>query len=133
VGLLRLAALTGEARYEEAAVGHLRLVSELMGPHPQAFAYALVALDLHVEPMLEVALAGPPEDVAELASVVRERLRPGIVLAGSPGDGVPLMEGRKPLDGHAAAYVCERFSCQRPVSEPAALRELLAMPGVRPL
>ena len=67
--------------------------------------------------------------MAELAAIVRERLRPDVVLAGGPGDGdgrgVPLLEGRAPLDGRAAAYVCERFACQRPVSEPDELRALL--------
>jgi uncharacterized protein YyaL (SSP411 family) len=133
VGLLRLAALTGEARYEEAAVSHLRLVAPLMGRHPQAFAYALVALDLAVRPRLEVALAAAPEGpeddgpgLAALAAVVRERLRPGVVLAGSPGDGVPLMEARGPIDGRATAYVCEHFACRQPVTDAGALRDLLA-------
>jgi uncharacterized protein YyaL (SSP411 family) len=135
VGLLRLAAFTGESRYAEAAESHLRLIGPLMGEHPQAFAYALLALDLAVRPSREVALAGPGADatgadsgaapLAALAAVVHERLRPGVVLAGTPGDGVPLMDGRTPLDGAPAAYVCEHFACRRPVTDPAALRELL--------
>ncbi|MCW2983385.1 MAG: thioredoxin protein, partial [Conexibacter sp.] len=125
VGLLRLAALTGEARYEEAALSHLRLVAPLLGRHPMAFAHALIALDLVVAPGREVALAGEDDAVAGLATVVRERLRPGVVVAGPPGDGVPLMEGRVPVDGAAAAYVCERFACQLPVTTAGELRELL--------
>lgn len=125
MGLLRLAALTGEAAYEEAAVSHLRLVQELLGRHPQAFSYALLALDAHLGPAREVALAGDGDGVGALAAVVRERLRPGLVLAATPGDGVPLMADRGPVDGRAAAYVCERFACQRPVTTPDELRELL--------
>jgi uncharacterized protein YyaL (SSP411 family) len=125
VGLLRLAALTGETAYAEAAISHLRLVAELLGRHPQAFAYALLALDLHVGASGEVALAGDDAGVAALAAVVRERLRPGIVLAGPPGDGVALMEGREPVEGRAAAYVCEHFACRLPVTDAEALREAL--------
>jgi uncharacterized protein YyaL (SSP411 family) len=59
---------------------------------------------------------------------VREAFRPHLVLAGggAGGDGlVPLLEGREPVDGRAAAYVCERFACRRPVTEPDELRALL--------
>jgi uncharacterized protein YyaL (SSP411 family) len=124
-GLLRLAKLTGEARYEDAAVSHLRLVHTLAPRHPQAFAHTLQAMDFHLEPSREVALAGDAEGVAALAAAVRERLRPGIVMAGPPGEGVPLMEGRSAVQGAAAAYVCENFSCRLPVTSAAELRGLL--------
>jgi uncharacterized protein YyaL (SSP411 family) len=127
VGLLRLGALTGDARYEKAAISHLQIVAPLLGAHPQAFAHALVALDLLVRPGREVALAGATDDpaLAALVEVVRERLRPGVVLAGPPGDGVELMAGREPVDGAAAAYVCEHFACRLPVTDAEELRDLL--------
>jgi uncharacterized protein YyaL (SSP411 family) len=31
----------------------------------------------------------------------------------------------KPIDGKASAYLCEHFTCQQPVSDPAALRAML--------
>ena len=125
-GLLRLAALTGERRYEDAAVGHLRLLHEIAPRHPTAFGHFLAALDFHLQPTREVALAG--EDTAALAAVVRSRLRPHVVLAGGGrgADGVvPLMEGRVALAGRAAAYVCEHFACRAPVTEPGELAALL--------
>ena len=60
-----------------------------------------------------------------LERVVRGAFRPHVVVAGGPEDGVPLLAGRAPVDGRAAAYVCERFACRRPVTEPDELRELL--------
>jgi uncharacterized protein len=122
LGLLRLAALTGEARYEEAAAGHLRLLHELAPRHPTAFGHLLQALDVHHGPVREVALAGG--DVTELARVVRSAYRPRVVLAGGEAD-VPLLRDRGPVDGRPAAYVCERFACRQPVTTPEELAELL--------
>jgi uncharacterized protein YyaL (SSP411 family) len=127
-GLLRLAALTGEARYEDHAVSQLRLLHEIAPRHPTAFGHLLLAIDFHVAAVREVALAGDAAGVAALAGVARAAFRPHVVLAGGAGDGgsaVPLMEGRTPVDGRAAAYVCEHFACQRPVTSPDELRGLL--------
>jgi uncharacterized protein YyaL (SSP411 family) len=123
-GLLRLAALSGDHAYADRAEGVLRLLHEVAPRHPQAFAHLLQALDFRLSQTREVALAGP--DTTELERVVRSRFRPHIVLAGGEPDGVPLMQGRTPVDGRAAAYVCEQFSCKRPVTEPAELEALLA-------
>jgi uncharacterized protein YyaL (SSP411 family) len=122
-GLLRLAALTGEHRYEEAALGVLRLLHVLAPQHPAAFGHLLQALDFHSATVKEIAIVGP--DTAPLERVVRGEFRPHVVVAGGPADGVPLLEGREPVDGRAAAYVCERFTCLRPVTEPAELAALL--------
>ena len=49
---------------------------------------------------------------------------PYTVLAG--GDGpVPLLAGRVPVDGAAAAYVCRHFTCQLPVTSAEELTKLL--------
>ena len=122
-GLLRLAALTGDYEYERRAVGVFRLLHKIALRHPQAFAHLLQALDFHFAPVKEVAIVGP--DPEPLERIVRARFRPHIVLAGGEPDGVPLLEGREPVDGRAAAYVCEHFACQRPVTEPEELEPLL--------
>jgi len=124
-GLLRLGALTGDARYDDAAVGTLRLLAELAPKHPVAFGHLLQALDFHLAPVREVALVG--EDLLPLLEVVRARFRPHVVLAASPGGEtrVPLLADRDPVDGQGAAYVCERFACQRPVTAPSDLAALL--------
>jgi uncharacterized protein len=123
-GLLRLARLTGESRYEEAALGQIRLVHELAPRHPYGFGHLLQAIDFVVADVREVALVG--DDRGPLEAVVREAFRPHLVLAGGPEDGVPLLAGRAPVEGRAAAYVCEHFTCRRPVTEPEELRALLA-------
>jgi uncharacterized protein YyaL (SSP411 family) len=125
LGLLRLAALSGERSYERQAEDVLRLFAPIAVRRPEAFAHLLLALDFHLAPTREVALTG--EDLAPLSAVVRSKLRPHLVLAGGPeGDETPeLLSGRTEVDGRAAAYVCEHFSCRAPVTDPAALAELL--------
>ena len=62
---------------------------------------------------------------AELLRVVRDQLRPHLVIAArigdQPEDGVPLLDGRYPVGGRAAAYVCEHLVCNAPVSTPQEL------------
>jgi uncharacterized protein YyaL (SSP411 family) len=121
-GLLRLARMTGEARYEDAALSLIRLLHVIAPQHPLAFGHLLRAIDFHVAPVREVALAG--DDVSDLARVVRGGFWPYVVLAG--GDGpVPLLEGRAPVDGQAAAYVCRHFTCQLPVTSAEELTKSL--------
>jgi uncharacterized protein YyaL (SSP411 family) len=124
LGLLRLARFTGEHRYEDAALGVVRLLHQVAPQHPAAFGHFLKALDFHLAPVREVAIAGTA--AAPLVRVVHGAFRPHVVLAGGPADDVPLLAGREPVDGRAAAYVCEHFSCLRPVTEPDELAALLA-------
>ena len=127
-GLLRLAALSGVHEYEKLALGVLRVLAPIVGRHPQGFGHALLALDFYLAPVREVAVVGSGDARAQLLAVVREAYRPHLVLAGGPGDddgGVPLLRGRSPVNGTAAAYVCEGFVCRAPVTEPDALAAAL--------
>jgi uncharacterized protein YyaL (SSP411 family) len=133
LGLLRLEALTGEREYGTQAEGVLRLFAKTAVQHPESFAHLLRALDFHLEPTREVALISPPaagsvaEQVAELAAVVRSSFRPRLVLAAGPegSEQPPLLAGRTLVDGAPAAYVCQNFACELPVTESERLRELL--------
>jgi uncharacterized protein YyaL (SSP411 family) len=130
LGLLRLAALTGEHEYERRAVDTLRLAHELAPQHPHAFGHLLQAIDFSLSPVREVALVG--DDVAALERVVRSEFRPHVVLAGGEPDGVPLLADRPTVDGRATAYVCERFACQAPVTDPADLERQLSASAFSP-
>jgi uncharacterized protein YyaL (SSP411 family) len=124
-GLLRLALLAGEGNYERHALGVLRLLFPLAARHPHAFGHLLGAADFYLAPVKEVAIVGPEPEAGELLRVVRGAYRPHLVLAAGAVDGVPLLEGREPVDGHAAAYVCQHFVCQAPVTSPDELAAAL--------
>ncbi len=123
--LLRLGAVTGEHSYTEHALSVIRLLRRVAENYPHAAGHLLRAIDFHLADVREVALVGA--DSTALSAVVRSTLRPHLVLAGGPEgtDRPELMRERTTIDGRAAAYVCERFACQRPVADPAELAVLL--------
>ncbi len=125
LGLLRLAALTGDDRYATEARRVLHLFAKPATEHPETFAHLLRALDFQLSPTKEVALVG--DDVTDLAAMVRKSFRPHLVLAAGPEgtDRPPLLQHRTEVDGHPAAYVCEHFSCRNPVTSAEALADLL--------
>ncbi|HEX5762254.1 MAG TPA: thioredoxin domain-containing protein [Solirubrobacterales bacterium] len=133
LGLLRLAALTGDRSYEGQAIGVLRLFAKAAPRQPDAFAYLLRALDFHVSAAKEVALVAPRDNgdpvaaLTALAGVVRSKYRPHLVLAGGPEgcEVPPLLRDRPAADGRPAAYVCEGFACKAPVTGPEELAALL--------
>jgi uncharacterized protein YyaL (SSP411 family) len=127
LGLLRLAALSGESRYQEAALGAIRLALEVAPRFPTAFGHLLCAIDLHTAGVQEVALVGP--ELSPLLAVVRERHRAHLVLAAAAdttATAVGLLEGRVALAGGATAYICKHFACRAPLSDPDALRRQLS-------
>jgi uncharacterized protein YyaL (SSP411 family) len=125
LGLLRLAAVSGEARFAEHARGVLALFGEPAVSHPDSFAHFLRALDFDLAATREVALVGA--DLGALEAVVRAAFRPNVVCAGGPAGAVepPLLDSRTEVGGEPAAYVCEGFTCQLPVTDPDALRREL--------
>jgi uncharacterized protein len=131
--LLRLSLVTGDAELERAGVSAIRLIRDVLGRAPTGFGHALCALDLSLGPSNEVAIVGPPGDPATRAlidEVVAARFLPNTVVAvGAPGDPeadeVPLLRDRPLVDGSPTAYVCRRFACKLPVTEPADLARSL--------
>jgi hypothetical protein len=126
LGLLRLAALSGEAAFAERARGVFALFGEPAVSHPDSFAHLLRALDFHLASTREVALVGG--DLSTLEAVVRAAFRPNVVVAAGPAGAVepPLLDARTEIGGEPAAYVCEGFTCQLPLTDPAALERELA-------
>jgi uncharacterized protein YyaL (SSP411 family) len=117
--LLRLARVYGDDDLERRATSVFRLVRDTLTRAPTAFGHALSALDLHFSPRRELAIVGPPEsDVARAALAPYD---PNAVVAFGPAEGVPLLEGKELVDGRPAVYVCERFACRVPVTDPDEL------------
>ncbi|MCA1621398.1 MAG: thioredoxin domain-containing protein [Acidobacteria bacterium] len=123
--LLRLSVLTGDENYARRAVGVLRLVRDAVERYPSAFGYALGAFDFHLAKPKEVAVVtgGDAEGAARLLREVWGRYLPNkvVALAAGEDDGaaaelVPLLRERGTTGGRATAYVCENYTCLRPVN-----------------
>jgi uncharacterized protein len=115
--LLRLAHITGKEEYRQSAEKTLRAFASKMGEQPTAMPQMLVALMRHISPPQQIVLAG--DNIAPFVDVLRMRFLPHHTLL-KAGD-VPATRDMAPVDGRAAAYVCENFTCQMPVTEPDAL------------
>ena len=59
VGLLRLAQLTGEERYEQHGASVLALLHEIASRHPTSFGHLLQALHWHLAPARPIACEVP--------------------------------------------------------------------------
>ncbi|MBA2299366.1 MAG: thioredoxin domain-containing protein, partial [Chloroflexi bacterium] len=137
--LLRLAALTGEGRYRDAAERALGTVSAFLARYPTGFAQWLVAASFAASDVVEVAIVGDPADAAtrELLGPVWSTWRPQHVLALAPPDRVgvsevPLLHDRVAIDGRPTAYVCRNFVCSLPVTDASALVEQLRTTRAKP-
>ncbi len=117
--LLRLARIYGDDELERRAVSVFQLIGKTLVQAPSAFGWALVALDLHLAPRRELAIVGPAG--SEVAQAVLARWDPRAVIAFGPAEGVPLLAGKSLVDGKPAVYICERFACRAPVTDPLKL------------
>jgi uncharacterized protein len=117
--LLRLARIYGDDELERRAVAVFQLIGKTLVQAPSAFGWALVALDLQLAPRREIAILGPVD--SEIARAALARWEPTAVVAFGPGEDVPLLAGKTLVGGLPAVYVCERFACRAPVTDPAQL------------
>ncbi|HEY0521490.1 MAG TPA: thioredoxin domain-containing protein [Ilumatobacteraceae bacterium] len=119
VALIRLGALTGEARYRNHAEQILRLLGTVIPQAPTAFSNAMAAVDLVATGTAEIVVVG---DRPDLVRAVQSQWLPNAVLAwGTPYDS-PLWEQREP----GVAYVCQNYACQMPADSVDTLITQLA-------
>jgi uncharacterized protein YyaL (SSP411 family) len=129
--LLRVGRLTMDEKLSNAGRRTVDCFAGHLAGMPTGFPVMLAALDLTVGPAREITLAGVPGDegLGALRREVHRRYLPRTVLAMSGVEGiadlVPFLAEQKPVDGQAAAYVCEDYACRQPVTTVEALKALL--------
>ena len=133
MNLLRLSVFTGDESYRRKADAIFGALAEDLERAAPAFPRLLCALDFRSAAAHEVVLAGEPgsEDFEALrravfASPLMNRVLAHVASGAEIPELIPLTRSRTERDGRAAAYVCENFSCQAPVTDPAALSAALS-------
>ncbi|HWC29724.1 MAG TPA: thioredoxin domain-containing protein, partial [Dehalococcoidia bacterium] len=73
---------------------------------------------------------GPGGEITPLLGAVRATYAPNLLVvggpAGHPDNGTLLLDDREALDGKPTAYLCERYVCQAPTTNPTELQAQLA-------
>lgn len=128
--LVRLSVLTGNEEYRREASRIVLTMKALMARQPTGFGRLLGVVETLLAPRQEVAIVGDPVQPATQAlyQEVRKRYLPHTVLAAKrPAEEnmLPLLADRTLVDGKAAAYVCEHYACQLPVTDAATLGKVL--------
>jgi uncharacterized protein YyaL (SSP411 family) len=95
-------------------------VVPLAQKHPRFAGYSCAVGEALVSGPFEIAIVGEDTDLLDTA---RRLAPPGAVIVAGEANrpGVPLLRGRRLLDGLPTGYVCRGFVCDRPVTSAADL------------
>ena len=139
--LLRLYHYTGAVDYVQRAEQILQLFRRHMEQQPFGVGSLLTALDFYLQKPQEIVLLGTPgaADTQAMQRAIHQHYLPNkIVLQLSPEQATAVLEtlpllrdvlaGKTQVEGRATVYVCHNFTCSLPITDPAALRQFLAMP-----
>ncbi len=131
LNLLRLGEMTDRQDLRAKGERTIRAFAAALSRFPTAMPQMLVALDFQMSAKQQILIAGERDGAdtrALLAEVHRHFLPHKVVLLADGADAVSqssAVREMKPVNGKAAAYVCQDFACRAPVTDRRALRGLL--------
>ena len=133
----RLFLLTGRQQWQNHAFRLLKSLSPTVARYPGGYTQLLQSAALLIEPTREVVIAGEANNAGTKAMLeaVRENYAPetvALLRTSSNAEAVTaiaaFVKEMLPVQGKSAAYVCQNFACQKPLTDPAQLRNLLKNP-----
>lgn len=136
LNLFRLAQMTGNDALRKRAEKTIAVFWNQLRRMPAAMPQMLVALDFALAHPVQIVIAGKPgaADTRALLNEVFSHFIPNKILLHADGAAgqaflagkIEFLKTAAPIDGKAAAFVCENFVCRLPVTDAAALRKLLS-------
>ena len=128
LALLRLSAYLVDPVLEQKAEKIFRVFHEDLMEYGLNSSFMMQALHLHLGGLKEVAVIGRRNSADDMLKTIRKGFFPNAVFAFAYEDektGIPLLDGRKTIDGKTTAYVCRRGTCLAPVTSSEDLVKLL--------
>ncbi|MDR3584652.1 MAG: thioredoxin domain-containing protein [Desulfosporosinus sp.] len=130
LNLLKLARLTGDERWERKAEQQLLAFRNVLEEHPSGYTAFLQALQFALHPSQELILAGSLDAIqlTEMRQTFFSTFRPYASLLYQEGSLAEIVSWIKdyPLEtGHVTAYLCQNYTCQRPVQQIEEFKILL--------
>jgi hypothetical protein len=131
--LIRLARIMDRDGFRRSAERTLAALGGRLSATPTGVPQALVALMEYRAPPRQIVIAGEPDEASKMLSAIRARFLPYVSVLRVDSDSAreslarttPAVGAMHPVDGKAAAYVCENFTCRLPVTEVSKLEQLL--------
>ncbi|HLQ03417.1 MAG TPA: thioredoxin domain-containing protein [Nitrososphaerales archaeon] len=133
LNLLRIGEFTGRDELRKEAERTLRIFQDDLEGEPSSHTYMLVALDFLLGSPREIVVAeGGRERAHSMVREIHGRLIPNKVLMVLSNDGgelesvSPLAEGKKALRGNTTAYICQNYTCKKPITDLEELKSALS-------
>jgi uncharacterized protein YyaL (SSP411 family) len=124
--LLRLAELTGDTRYTEAAERCLKLFFPVMQKAASQFCSLCTALEAVMQPPSLLVLYGEKNETAAWKASISKRYLPGLMIISLTGDETDLPETLlKPKSSTTTAWLCHGTQCLPPITSLDNLLEAL--------
>jgi uncharacterized protein YyaL (SSP411 family) len=126
--LLKLAEITSSSEYEKYAVSILKQSMSQAIRYPNAFGYALSVLEFYLNPVKEIVVLGEKNN--PLIKLIWQVYLPNkvVILSNEKSDSsnlIPLLEGKKLIEGKPTAYVCSNGTCKKPTTDVEELKSQL--------
>jgi hypothetical protein len=128
LSLLRLAEISGQAEFAEAAEKTLRLFAPRLHDLPQAVPHLLIGLDFLLHGTRRAVVAGDANraEARALLRAIHGVYQPNKVVLGNSGAVEPFAKTLTAKEG-SLVFVCSGKSCQPPSGDPEKVKQLMSL------
>ena len=132
LALMRLAQLTANNEFFEHGFKTVKTFSNAMQTHALAMTQMLIAADFALGPRRQIVIAGSQNDqnTRQMVDIVHQKFMPRTVVMLRASDSYnsalckinPYIRSQKTAGGKPVFYLCENFTCSKPLTEPDEVR-----------